>query len=121
MARPENFVYLFNNIEDIISVANDLYTDGVKALRNQNPAEALLVFQAIDFQLKKMSSFIQEEKRSNVWNIKPKFFGILHDSKYCKNENCECHIDPEKRVRTPFPDDMGNPYCCGKCALAKFR
>lgn len=36
---------------------------------------------------------------------------------YCVDSQCECHVDESKRVRTPFPSDIGfPPYCCNRCA-----
>ena len=43
----------------------------------------------------------------------------MHDEKLCSNPNCECHTDESKKVATPFPIDLGNPYCCSKCAIRK--
>jgi hypothetical protein len=43
---------------------------------------------------------------------------ILYDPNKCSNPNCICHTGKEKDwVRTPFPLDMGNPYCCSQCSV----
>jgi hypothetical protein len=52
-------------------------------------------------------------------DVSNRFFGVLHDSELCKNENCECHTKYDKRFVTPFPIESGNPYCCMKCALRR--
>lgn len=43
----------------------------------------------------------------------------LGDPELCLNLQCECHEDPEKAVMTPFPVELGNPYCCSKCAKSR--
>ena len=51
--------------------------------------------------------------------INKRFYGVGHDENLCSNPDCDCHIDINKIVATPFPLDNGNPYCCPKCALSK--
>lgn len=59
------------------------------------------------------------DKKLHISDVSNLFFGFLHDSKLCKDENCECHTQHDKRVHTPFPIESGNPYCCMKCALRR--
>lgn len=33
----------------------------------------------------------------------------------CVNPKCRCHTDQKHAVRTPFPLEYGNPYCCSRC------
>lgn len=44
----------------------------------------------------------------------------LHDESLCSNPKCECHTDASKKVLTPFPIELGNPYCCPHCAIRRY-
>ena len=59
------------------------------------------------------------DKELHISDVSNRFFGFLHDPVLCKNENCECHTKYDKGVVTPFPIEIGNPYCCMKCALRR--
>jgi hypothetical protein len=59
------------------------------------------------------------DKKLHISDVSNRFFGILHNSELCKDENCECHTQYNKRVYSPFPIESGNPYCCKKCALRR--
>ena len=51
----------------------------------------------------------------HVYELTPYHEPQLNDPDICMNHNCQCHTNPDWCVRTPFPIEYGNPYCCNIC------
>ena len=60
---------------------------------------------------------VAETQALNIPVVSKHYYGLLHDEELCSNKDCDCHTKEEHRVLTPFPLDVGNPYCCSKCGL----